>query len=83
MEPPLFFKKKNSRYKKNLTSHLKKTSINDQYNISDKTILENFSEVILKKRKAICSYQDAFQTIKLLEHCKNACTNKREERIVT
>jgi hypothetical protein len=44
-------------------------------------ILENFYEVVLKKRKAICSYQDAFQTIKLLEHCKNACISKREIRI--
>ena len=81
LEPPLFFQKKNSCNKQNLTSHIKKTSINDQYNISDKMILENFYEVVLKKRKAICSYQDAFQTIKLLEHCKNACISKREIRI--
>ena len=80
-EPPLFFQKKNSSNKQNLTSHIKKTSINAQYNISDKMILENFYEVVLKKKKAICSFQDAFQTIKLLEYCKKACANKHEEKI--
>ena len=44
-------------------------------------ILENFYEVVLKKKKSICYFQDAFQTIKLLEHCKKACVNKHEEKI--
>ena len=81
LEPPLFFQKKNSKKKKNLTSQIKKISINNQYNISDEKILKNFSEMILKRKKPICSYEDSFQTIKLLEHCKRACLSKREIKV--
>ena len=81
LEPPLFFQKKNSKQKKNLTSQIKKNSINNQYNISDEKILKNFSEMILKRKKPICSYEDSFQTIKLLEHCKRACLSKREIKV--
>ena len=49
--------------------------------ISDKVILENFYDVVLKRKKPICSYTDAFQTLKLVEYCKRACLNNREVKI--
>ena len=55
--------------------------MSSSYNISYKIILENFYDVVLKKGNPICSFQDAFHTIKLLEYCKKACVNKREVKV--
>ena len=82
LEPPIFIQKKNNNKKKDLTYNIKNTSIKDQYNISDKIIITNFCNVILKKEKPICSYRDAFKTIKLIEYCKRACLLKKEIKIV-
>ena len=81
LEPPLFLQKNNSEKKKNLTSNIKKTSIKNQYDISDKAIIKNFFDFVSKRKKPICSYKDAFQTIKLIEYCKKACLKNRQIRI--
>ena len=81
LEPPLFLQKKNDKNKKNLTFNIKKKSIRSQYDISDKIIIENFYDFVSKRKKPICSYFDAFKTIKLVEYCKRACLSGRQVKI--
>ena len=82
LEPPLFLQKKNDKNKKNLTFNIKKKSIRSQYDISDKIIIENFYDFVSKRKKPICSYFDAFKTIKLVEYCKRACLSGRLVKII-
>jgi len=82
LEPPLFLQNKNDKNKKNLTFNIKKKSIRSQYDISDKIIIENFYDFVSKRKKPICSYSDAFKTIKLLEYCKKACLSGRQVKII-
>jgi len=82
LEPPLFLQRKNDNKKINLTLNIKKNSINDQYNASDKRIIENFYDFVFKKRKPICTYEDAFKTIKLIEYCKKACLKKSQIKVI-
>ena len=82
LEPPLFLQKNNSEKKIYLTSSIKKISIKNQYDISDKTIIENFFDFVAKRKKPICSFRDAFQTIKLIEYCKKACLKNSQIKII-
>ena len=49
---------------------------------ADKIIIENFYDFVSKRKKPICSYFDAFKTIKLVEYCKRACLSGRQVKII-
>ena len=77
LEPPLWFYPRGAKERINLTEGLAETSVADQYNISDKWILDNFSDGIMRRGKIICDAADALRSIAALEASKTACETGR------
>ena len=72
-EPPLWFYPRTGGIKIDLTSDIREKSVAEQYNKSDVLILANFYQSILGAEKPICTAQDAFESIRVLEASRKAC----------
>lgn len=72
-EPPLWFYPKAKAEKVDLTKEVKSVSTNEQYNISDERILNNFYHSVIGDEKPICDAGDALRSVAAVEASRLAC----------
>jgi len=77
LEPPLWFYPAGKNEKINLTREAKKTTIFEQYNKSDTSLLENFYNSIMGAEAPLCTALDGLRSVKLLEASRMSCETKK------
>lgn len=76
LEPPLWFYPKNGGGRIDLTKDIVTRGVDQQYDRSDVFILNNFYQSILGREQPVCSAEDAFYSVCVLEACRKACETK-------
>ncbi len=76
LEPPLWFYPKSGGGRIDLTKDIVTRSVAQQYDRSDVFILNNFYHSVLGQEKPVCSAEDAFHSVCVLEASRRACETK-------
>jgi len=71
-EPPIYLISKRSDEKESILINNSNNKVKNQYDKSDKEILNNFFHVIRNKQEPICDAEDALKSISVLEACRES-----------
>jgi len=80
-EPPVWFYPCDKNEKIDLTKDVRNSSLVDQYNISDQRLLDDFYQAITTNGKPICSAEDAFRSVSILEASRKSCESGKQIQI--
>lgn len=76
-EPPLWFYPAGGGERIDLTGHVKERSVREQYDRSDRYILENFCNAIAGREEPVCDAKDGLRSICALEASRLACESAK------
>lgn len=77
LEPPLFFLPRGSQEKIDLTGSIREKSVREQYDLSDRSILDNFYDSIVDRAAPICSAEDGWKSVAAVEAARIACETQK------